>query len=172
MLIKRGVIHEKVDNSPLVNRIRRAKLDKKNKVDQVDEQIIHILRHQGRITLQELGEKVHLTGQAVKNRIEKLEDKGIIQQYTVNVNCPVYGFPLHALIRLEAGIPQKIPLTVFLAQCGCPVLHCYQITGRQVYMLDMLFRSMEDQERILLELQKYGICTVDMVLQSLKLPET
>lgn len=37
-------------------------MDKKNKVDQVDEQIIHILRHQGRITLQELGEKVHLSG--------------------------------------------------------------------------------------------------------------
>lgn len=32
-------------------------MDKINKVDQVDEQIIHILRQQGRITLQELGEK-------------------------------------------------------------------------------------------------------------------
>ena len=142
------------------------------KIDQTDEQIIHILRHQGRITLQELGEKVHLTGQAVKNCIEKLEDKGIIQQYTVNVNCPVYGYPLHALIRLEAGIPQKTPLTAFLSQCGCPVLHCYQITGRQVYVLDMLFPSLEEQERILEQLQKYGICTVDMVLRNLELPET
>ena len=147
-------------------------MDKKNKVDQVDEQIIHILRHQGRITLQELGEKVQLSGQAVKNRIEKLEDKGIIQQYTVNVNCPVYGYPLHSLIRLEAGIPQKTPLVVFLAQCGCQVLHCYQITGRQVYVLDMFFQSVEEQERILVQLQKYGICTVDMVLKNLELPET
>ena len=73
-------------------------MDKKNKVDQVDEQIIHILRHQGRITLQELGEKVHLSGQAVKNRIEKLEDKGIIQQYTVNVNCRVYVYQINSVI--------------------------------------------------------------------------
>ena len=52
------------------------------------------------------------------------------------------------------------------------MLHCYQITGRQVYVLDMLFPSLEEQERVLEQLQKYGICTVDMVLRNLELPET
>ena len=48
-----------------------------DKTDKTDEEIISILWRDGRITMQELGRRVHLTGQAVKNRIERLEDLGI-----------------------------------------------------------------------------------------------
>ena len=37
--------------------------------------------------MKELGEQVFLTGQAVKNRVEQLEDMGILKRYTINIDC-------------------------------------------------------------------------------------
>ncbi|GGA29684.1 hypothetical protein GCM10011384_19020 [Psychrobacillus lasiicapitis] len=39
-----------------------------------------------RIQWKELGQKIHMTGQAVGNRIRRLEDLGIIEQYTITIN--------------------------------------------------------------------------------------
>ena len=38
----------------------------KNKIDEIDERIIYCLRKNGRITMKELGDMVHLSGQAAK----------------------------------------------------------------------------------------------------------
>ena len=40
----------------------------------------------------ELGKEVFMTSQAVKNRIARLQDLGVVERYTVNVNCPLFGY--------------------------------------------------------------------------------
>ena len=55
----------------------------KNNVDDTDKRIIEFLRKNARITMKELGEKVFLTGQAVKNRVERLENIGVLQRYSI-----------------------------------------------------------------------------------------
>ncbi len=47
-------------------------------LDQTDLSILKELSKNSRITMKELGEKVHLTGQAAASRVLKLEDAGII----------------------------------------------------------------------------------------------
>lgn len=42
--------------------------------------------------MKELGEKVHLTGQATSARVLKLEENGIIEGYTIKVNQVKLGF--------------------------------------------------------------------------------
>jgi Lrp/AsnC family leucine-responsive transcriptional regulator len=44
------------------------------------------LSKNSRITMKELGERVHLLGQATSARVAKLEDSGIIEGYTIKVN--------------------------------------------------------------------------------------
>ncbi len=140
-----------------------------NEVDKIDEQIINILWHNGRITMQQLGQMVHLTGQAVKNRIEKLEQLGIIQHYTVNVNCPVYGYKIHALIKLELGMPQKTAFEDFIRQSECNILHCYQVTGKQSYIIDVYFLSEPERDAFLAAVGRYGVYSIDLVLRSIDL---
>lgn len=50
-------------------------------LEDTDKNIIDELSKNGRITMKELGEKVHLTGQAASSRVLKLEEKGIIISY-------------------------------------------------------------------------------------------
>ena len=59
------------------------------KIDKTDHEILSILHKEARISMTELGKRVHLTSQAVKNRLDRLTDLGVVQHYTVNVNCPI-----------------------------------------------------------------------------------
>ena len=125
------------------------------KPDDIDEEIIRILWRDGRITMQELGRRVHLTGQAVKNRIERLEDLGIIQRYTVNVNCPVYGYKIHALIKVELRASQPQGFEDFINSGQYKIIHCYRY-----------FMSEEERDGFLSEAEKYGVCSIDIVLRT------
>lgn len=139
----------------------------KDKLDDIDEKIIRILWGNGRITMQQLGREVHLTGQAVRNRVEKLESLGIIHHYTVNINCPVYGCKIHALIRLAPGLGQRRPLEQFLRRSPCRILHCYYVTGRQSFVIDVFFLSEAERDAFLSDLSAFGSFEVDIVLDTL-----
>ncbi|MFP3360002.1 winged helix-turn-helix transcriptional regulator, partial [Planococcus sp. SIMBA_143] len=55
-------------------------------LDDTDSPILDALRTNSRITMKELGEKVHLSGPAASARVEKLEDAGVIEGFTIKVN--------------------------------------------------------------------------------------
>ena len=54
--------------------------------DSTDFKIIQLLQENARMNWKEIGEIVHLTGQAVGKRIHKLEEAGVIQKYTINID--------------------------------------------------------------------------------------
>lgn len=88
----------------------------KTKIDATDVRIVEELRKNARITMKELGARVFLTGQAVRNRVGRLEDMGILQRYTINVNCPVFGYKVHAVIRVQLRHGPVEALDAFLAE--------------------------------------------------------
>lgn len=55
-------------------------------LDQTDMDILKELSKNSRLTMKALGEKVHLTGQAVANRVLKLEEEGVIEAYTISID--------------------------------------------------------------------------------------
>ena len=69
-------------------------------LDQTDQLIIKELKSNSRITMKELGKKVHLTGQATSSRVTKLEESGVIKDYTINIDYSLYGYNVHALINI------------------------------------------------------------------------
>ncbi|MCY1188620.1 Leucine-responsive regulatory protein [compost metagenome] len=50
-------------------------------LDRIDQAIIEVLRHEGRITYQKLSERVHLTPRPCLERVRKLEQLGVIRGY-------------------------------------------------------------------------------------------
>jgi Lrp/AsnC family transcriptional regulator, leucine-responsive regulatory protein len=61
-------------------------------LDNTDMHILKELTKNSRITMKELGEKVHLTGPTTSARVAKLEDNGIIEGYTIKVNQVKMGY--------------------------------------------------------------------------------
>jgi Lrp/AsnC family leucine-responsive transcriptional regulator len=63
-------------------------------------EILSLLKKNSRLQWREIGEIVHLTRQAVANRIRKMEDMGTIEGYTVKLNQIKLGNNLIAFITI------------------------------------------------------------------------
>ena len=136
-------------------------------LDSTDDKILKILRDDGRIPIKEIGKKVHLTGQAVKNRLDKLSDLGIVQKYTVTVNCPVYGYRIHALITLHTKGTSKVSFDKSIQKSNFHIERCYKITGNQAYFMDSYFKDDKELQQFLKKLEKIGSYEVQIVLQEI-----
>ncbi|MBU3135473.1 AsnC family transcriptional regulator [Clostridium gasigenes] len=53
-------------------------------MDKIDKDIIQILKENGRLSWKEVGEKIHMTGQAVGLRVQHLQDSGKIKKFTIS----------------------------------------------------------------------------------------
>ncbi|MEE8603503.1 Lrp/AsnC family transcriptional regulator [Euzebya tangerina] len=67
-------------------------------MDDVDMGILRTLRDDGRITLTELADRVHVSRTNVHGRITKLHDRGVIGGYTARINSAKVGLPVAALV--------------------------------------------------------------------------
>ncbi len=137
------------------------------KLDETDHQILSILHQEARISMTELGKRVHLTSQAVKNRLDRLTDLGIVNHYTINVNCPLYGYKTHALIKITPHNGFMQQLLDFLTPCSCHIRHCYQTTGAQTLFIDAYFTDEMELQVFMDTIQKWGSYEVEMVLRDI-----
>ncbi|MFY8003390.1 MAG: Lrp/AsnC family transcriptional regulator, partial [Chitinophagaceae bacterium] len=55
-------------------------------LDDKDLAILQILQHNAKATVKEIAEKVHLSTTPVHERIKRMENSGVIQQYATLVN--------------------------------------------------------------------------------------
>jgi len=141
------------------------------KIDEIDHKILSILHKNARISMTELGKQVYLTSQAVKNRLERLTDLGVVHHYTVNVNCPVYGYKTHALITITPHNGYRQQIIAYLGQCRYHIRHCYQVTGAHMLSIDSYFTDEIELSEFLDDIQKYGSYTVQLVLKEINLDE-
>ena len=140
------------------------------KLDKTDTAILQILWKDARISMTELGKRVYLTGQAVKNRLDRLTDLGVLQRYTVHLNCPAYGYPMHALISLQMDIlvNAQTRFKDFIWKGKYRINHCYQTTGKRAYFIDSFFHDNDELRTFLSELSAYGSYEVQMVLKDIQ----
>ncbi|MBP1081478.1 Lrp/AsnC family transcriptional regulator [Bacillus capparidis] len=60
-------------------------------IDHIDMEIIRCLQSNSRMQWKQIGQLVHLSGVAVANRIQRLEEIGVIEGYTVRLNEKLLG---------------------------------------------------------------------------------
>ncbi|UUH71033.1 Lrp/AsnC family transcriptional regulator [Bacillus subtilis] len=124
-------------------------------LDHTDMQILEELSKNSRITMKELGEKVHLTGQAAASRVAKLEDNGVIEGYTIKVNQVKLGCYIHALLNIYTKSTHHQPYLSFIKTQAKYVLNNYKISGDGCYLLECRFPSHEILDQFLVELNKH-----------------
>ncbi|MHB1197787.1 MAG: Lrp/AsnC family transcriptional regulator, partial [Lutibacter sp.] len=70
-------------------------------VNNIDVQIINLLKQNSRFSFAEIGRKIFLSPSSVRERIQKLEDLGVIKSYNVQVNHVLMGNGLQVFILLK-----------------------------------------------------------------------
>jgi len=124
-------------------------------LDATDKRILEELSKNGRITMKELGAKVHLTGQAASTRVLKLEEEGIIEGYTIKINDRKTGYPVHAYINIYTKSLHHDPYLTFLDKFPHYVIHNYKISGEGCYLLECKFPSHDELDDFITQLTEY-----------------
>jgi Lrp/AsnC family transcriptional regulator, leucine-responsive regulatory protein len=124
-------------------------------LDNTDMRILDELSKNSRITMKELGEKVHLSGPATSARVEKLENSGIIEGYTIKVNQVKMGYFIHAMISILTNSTYHKPYLSFLKTQEQYVIHNYKVSGDSCYLLECKFPSNEILDDFLINLNEH-----------------
>ena len=117
-------------------------------MDVKDRQIIRELQINGRLTNQELAERVNLSPSPCLRRLRNLEQSGAILGYTALIDQKAYGLPVTVLIRIRLERHSEETIRVFETQIKRieEILDCFLMTGDSDYLLRVIVESLEDYE--------------------------
>ena len=101
-------------------------------MDLIDRAILKELRGDARLSMRELARRVALSAPAVGERVRKLEDRRIIERYTVAVNDP--SARLLAYIEVTMRSAAHEAFLAFFARED-ELRECSRISGAGCYML-------------------------------------
>ncbi len=104
-------------------------------LDKIDRQILDLLQANARRTNAEIAEAVGLAAPSVFERIRKLEQRGVIRGYTVQVDPEALGKTLTAFIRLTAAYDDRHAAGVAAIAADPDVLECYSVAGEDCFII-------------------------------------
>jgi len=134
-------------------------------MDSKDRQILRELQSDGRLTNQDLSERVNLSPSPCLRRVRLMEEQGIIRGYTALVDQKAWGLPVTVFIRLKLERHSDEAVNAFeQAIIAMPqVMDCWLMTGRSDYLLRVIAADLDDYERFVRrELQRVpGIASID-----------
>lgn len=126
-----------------------------DKLDEVDYQILDLLRQNSRISAKKIAQEVFLSSTSVASRIEQLTQKGIINGFRVSINPLALGYYTKAFINVEVEPRQKKEFYPYIERCK-NVIQCNCVTGEFSMLLEVIFHNTMELDWFIGELQMFG----------------
>jgi len=122
-------------------------------LDRIDRNILRALQVDGRLSNQDLAERVGLSPSPCLRRVRHLEEEGVIEKYVALVNGSKLGLKMLALIqvRMDRHTPDRFEQFEMALKAYPQVLELILITGQTAdYQVKVLVRDMEEYQDFLL----------------------
>lgn len=103
-------------------------------LDAYDTRILAELQADARVSMAELGRRVHLSQPAVTERVRKLETAGVISGYRATVNLAALGYGIRAIVRVARAEYARV---VKLIQQTPEVVNAFNVTGEDSWILEI-----------------------------------
>jgi Lrp/AsnC family transcriptional regulator, leucine-responsive regulatory protein len=103
-------------------------------LDGHDTRILAELQADARLTMAELGRRVHLSQPAVTERVRKLEAAGVISGYRATVDLAKLGYGIRAIMRVGRCDYERI---VKLVRQTPECINAYNVTGDDSWVLEI-----------------------------------
>lgn len=122
-------------------------------LDRYDRHILELLQQDGRLTNQQLAEKIGLSASPCLRRVRALEEAGLIAGYRAILDEKKLGLSLMALVHISMDRHTPERFANFEAKISelPQVLECLLITGQDAdYQLKVVVRDMDAYQELLL----------------------
>lgn len=122
-------------------------------LDRYDRRILEILQEDGRISNQDLAERIGLSPSPCLRRVRALEEAGIIAGYRAALDARALGLTLMALIHIsmDRHTPERFENFESRVRAIPEVMECLLITGQDAdYQIKAVVRDMDAYQELLL----------------------
>ena len=116
----------------------------KIELDKTDRKILAILQADGRLSNQDVADRVSLSPSPCLRRIKRLEDAGVIQRRVTILDREKLGLGFEVYCTVKLSLPTKDNLDAFETAIGklSEVVQCATVTGSADYELRIVTRDM------------------------------
>jgi Lrp/AsnC family transcriptional regulator for asnA, asnC and gidA len=112
-------------------------------MDVLDLKIVQCLTEDARCTYKHMAERAGVSEATIKNRIDKLQEEGIIKKFTVIMDYHKLGRAIKAFIGLKVQ-PAKLSAIVKAIEKNPDVHVLYRTSGDVDLLIEVIFEQMED----------------------------
>lgn len=134
-------------------------------LDGYDTRILAELQADARLTMAELGRRVHLSQPAVTERVRKLEAAGVIRGYRATVDLAALGYGIRALVRV--GRCDYARMAHLIDELG-EVVTAWNITGEDSWMFEIAVVDVAHLDRVVTRLSELSETSTSIILKTLR----
>lgn len=140
-------------------------------LDDIDIKILNILQQSGRTKRNKIADEVGLSIPSVSDRLNKLEEKGIIEGYYAKLNKKAFGYDIMAFIVVIMDSSKHYKNLITKVEKIPEIIECHSVLGEGSHMLKTIVKNTESLEKLLSEIQSWtGVMATKttFVLSSIK----
>jgi Lrp/AsnC family leucine-responsive transcriptional regulator len=145
--------------------------DGKSLLDETNRRLLAELAADPRAGAAQLGRRIGMSPPAVRERVARLEETGVIRGYRLDVDPAALGLPLAAWVRVRPG-PGQLPRIAELAARTPQVSECHRISGEDCFLLKVHVPSLEALEAVLDQFLMHGQTHSSLVVSTPVPPRT
>lgn len=129
-----------------------------DELDNVDKGVLYLLQQNARRhTTAEIGEKVGVSSSTVGNRINKLEERGVIKGYCPKLDYEKTGLSQHLLVGATVPLPEQDAIVdEVMDVIGVVTVH-ELLTNEENVLIELIARDREEVEQALIDLNATGV---------------
>jgi Lrp/AsnC family leucine-responsive transcriptional regulator len=134
-------------------------------LDEVNLRVLAELQGSPRLSMAELARRVGMSAPAVTERVQRLQQAGVIAGYHLDIDPAAIGLPVTAFARIRP-MPGSLPKIAELAAELPQVTECYRITGEDCFLIKLHAPAIDQLEAVLDRFLVYGNTTTSIVVST------
>ena len=133
-----------------INWYKFKQIEKIMKLDTKDAKILGILKRNALSSVQTVAGEVGLTNNPCWRRIKQLQESGVIERYTIDINNQAIGLQTTAFVTIKIDDHSERWLTNFSAVVKTipEIVECHRMTGSVDYMLKILVSDLFHYDKV------------------------
>lgn len=117
-------------------------------LDQLDQKIVSLLIENARMSYSDIGQRVGISRVAVKARIQALEQRGIIEEYTTIINPQKISGAVSCYFEIEIR-PETFLQAAEILKDNETITQIYRVTGKNRLHVHAVAASGEEMENLI-----------------------
>ena len=148
-----------------VERKRNSRNTEDREIDPVNVRLLGELQADARLSVAELGRRVGLSAPAVAERLQRLQDAGVITGFRTDVDPRALGYALSVVLRVRPA-PRQLVKVAEVARESSEIVECHRITGEDCFFMKLHVRDVGHLEEVIDRFLPFGQTTTSIIQSS------